>query len=279
MGDVQPKVRIGLGQILVEGGRAGANIARAVAMVRRAAEAECQIVVLPECLDAGWTHPAAVELAEPIPGRTSDALASAAAAHSMYLVAGLTEREGDRIYNAAVLIGPEGRILLQHRKLNELDIAHSLYANGDRLGVAHTPLGTLGVTICADNFPESLVFGHALARMGCQLLLSPCAWAVDADHDNGREPYGDLWRRAYSELARLYDMPVIGVSNVGWLDAGPWRGRKCIGCSLAVGAGGTVLAQGPYGEAAQALVAVDVELRPPMKGQTTQTDRPAPRLM
>jgi predicted amidohydrolase len=273
MGDVQPKVRIGLGQILVEGGRAGANIARAVAMVRRAAEAECQIVVLPECLDAGWTHPAAVELAEPIPGRTSDALASAAAAHSMYLVAGLTEREGDRIYNAAVLIGPEGRILLQHRKLNELDIAHSLYANGDRLGVAHTPLGTLGVTICADNFPESLVFGHALARMGCQLLLSPCAWAVDADHDNGREPYGDLWRRAYSELARLYDMPVIGVSNVGWLDAGPWRGRKCIGCSLAVGAGGTVLAQGPYGEAAQALVAVDVELRPPMKGQTTQTDR------
>ena len=34
--------------------------------------------------------------------------------------------------------------------------------------------------------------GHALGRMGARLLLSPCAWAVDADHDNAREPYGEL---------------------------------------------------------------------------------------
>ena len=43
-------------------------------------------------------------------------------------------------------------------------------------------------------------------------------------------------------------MTVVGVSNVGWITDGPWKGRKCIGCSLAVGPGGAILAQGPYGE-------------------------------
>jgi hypothetical protein len=54
-------------------------------------------------------------------------------------------------------------------------------------------------------------------------------------------------------------MTVVGVSNVGWLRAGPWKGRKCIGCSLAVGPGGRVLAQGPYGEAAEAMIPVEIE--------------------
>ena len=58
-------------------------------------------------------------------------------------------------------------------------------------------------------------------------------------------PYGKLWLDSYSELAQLYDLTVIGVSNVGRLTAGPWEGRKVIGCSLAVGPGGEVLARGP----------------------------------
>jgi hypothetical protein len=73
-----------------------------------------------------------------------------------------------------------------------------------------------------------------------------------------------LWRDSYTELARLYDVTVIGVSNVGWLTAGPWTGRKCIGCSLAVGPGGAILAEGPYGESAEAVVNVEVRPRPPV---------------
>ena len=98
---------------------------------------------------------------------------------------------------------------------------------------------------CADNSGTSLAIGHVLARMGAQLILSPSAWAVDADHDNDREPYGKLWLDSYSELARLYDLTVIGVSNVGRMTAGPWEGRKVIGRSLALGPGGPVLARGP----------------------------------
>ena len=160
-----------------------------------------------------------------------------------------------------MLIDPRGQIVLVHRKINELEIAHDLYSIGDRLAVAHTELGTLGISICADNFPNSLAIGHVLARMGAQLLLSPSAWAVDADHENRVEPYGERWRHAYGELGRLYDLPVIGVSNVGWLTDGPWKGRKAIGCSLATDHRGETLVRGPYGESAEALIVVDVELR------------------
>ena len=80
-------------------------------------------------------------------------------------------------------------IRLHHRKINELDIGLELYSVGDRLGVvAETELGTIGLSICADNFGNSLAIGHVLARNGGRSSLSPSAWAVDADHDNAREP-------------------------------------------------------------------------------------------
>jgi predicted amidohydrolase len=250
---------IGMGQMLVEGGRPEDNLDRAERMIEEAGRRGCYFLVLPECLDLGWTHPSARDLAQPLPGPYSDRLAAAARRAGVYVVAGLVERDGDRLYNAAVLISPEGELLLKHRKINELDIAHDLYSIGDRLGVADTPFGRVGVTICADNFPGTLAFGESLARMGARLLLSPCAWAVDADHDNGKEPYGGLWKGAYSTLARKFPVTVVGVSNVGWMTGGPWEGRKCIGCSLAVGPGGEVLAEGPYGESAEALLQFIVE--------------------
>jgi predicted amidohydrolase len=257
------KLRIGMAQMLVEGAHPGANLQRADAFIRDAGSKGCDIVVLPECMDLGWTDPSARRLAQPIPGPHTERLSRSAVESRIYVVAGLVERAGDRLYNAAVLIDPRGQILLVHRKINELDIANDLYAIGDRLAVAHTPLGTLGINICADNFPNSLAIGHVLARMGAQILLSPSAWAVDADHDNRAEPYGDRWRRAYCDLGRLYDLPVVGVSNVGWLTDGPWKGRKAIGCSLATDHRGEIIAEGPYGESAEAVIVIDVELRQP----------------
>jgi predicted amidohydrolase len=255
---------LGMAQILVEGGRPEANLARAVERVGQAADQGCRLVVLPECMDLGWTHPSARQLAQPIPGLHYDRLAQAARDNRIYVAAGLVERAGDRLFNAAVLIGPSGDLRLLHRKINELEIALDLYAVGDRLGVVETELGTLGLAICADNFPSSLAIGHVLARMGAQVILSPSAWAVAADHDNQLERYGGLWRGAYTQLTSLYDVTVAGVSNVGWLTAGPWQGRKCIGCSLAMGPGGHLLAEGPYGAAADALVTVDVTPWPPI---------------
>ena len=257
-------VRIGLGQLLVEGGKPQDNLARAEAMVGRAAAEGCRLVVLPECLDFGWTDPSARDGAQPIPGPHAERLQTAAARHSVHVVAGLVERDGDRLYNAALPIDPEGTILWHHRKLNELDIGLELYDVGDRLGVVETELGTVGVCICADNYWDSRAVGHVLCRMGAQLILSPSAWAVVPDHDEERDPYGDDWLPSFTELARLYDVAVIGVSNVGMMTGGPWAGRPCIGKSLAVGPGGEVLAWGPYGVDAEALVTVDVPLRAPV---------------
>ena len=262
------KCRVAMAQIRVEGGQPEANLARAVASIEAAGKQACQLVVLPECLDLGWTDPCAREMAQPIPGPHVACLAQVAKRTGLYVVAGLVEHAGDRIYNAAVLIDRSGSVLLHHRKINELELAHDLYSTGNRLEVAETGLGILGIDICADNFADSLAIGHVLARMGAQLLLSPSAWAVDSDHDNRQQPYGRLWRESYCELARLYDITVIGVSHVGRLTAGPWKGRKVIGCSLAVGPGGEILAEGPYGDDAEALIVVDVDLQPPI-GQGT----------
>ena len=116
-----------MGQMLVEGGQPQENLARSVKMIAQAGRQSCQIVVLPECLDLGWAHPAARQLAAEVPGPTSEALCRAAAEAGLYVVAGLTERAGGRIYNAAVLIDPSGQVLLKHRKINLLDIEQGIY--------------------------------------------------------------------------------------------------------------------------------------------------------
>ena len=138
-----------------------------------------------------------------------------------------------------------------------------MYAQGDRLGVARTPLATFGLMICADGFaPAGQLISRTLATMGADVILSPSAWAVPADHDNAREPYGKVWRDCYVPVARDFDLWMVGVSNVGPITAGPWSGRKCIGCSLVIAPGGREVLQGPYGEDAKQLLIVDVQPRP-----------------
>jgi predicted amidohydrolase len=261
------KLKVAMGQILVEFGRPKENLTRAKAMIAEAAGQGCDIVVLPECLDLGWTYPGAAALSQPIPGEYSDELAAAAREAGIYVVAGLTEKAGERLYNAAIMLSPEGDILAKHRKINELDIAHDLYSIGNSLSVTETPFGIVGVNICADNSPNSLALGHAQARMGAQIILSPCAWAVRDNHNNETDPYGAMWRNSYSSLANLYNISVVGVSNVGRVTGGAWNGWKCIGCSLAVDADANVAAQGPYGDTAEALIVAEIEIRErPEKG-------------
>src|SRR4051812_30786021 len=98
-------IRIGMAQTLVEGGQPGPNLDRAVLALREAAGRGCRIVVLPECLDLGWTDPSARKLAQPIPGPHFQRLVDAARSAGVYVAAGLVERHGTRLFNSAVLIG------------------------------------------------------------------------------------------------------------------------------------------------------------------------------
>lgn len=253
-------VRVGMAQMLVEPGALEANLARAVDMIYAAAAEGCMVVVLPECLDLGWTSSTESQQAHPIPGPVSDQLCEAAAAARVTVVAGITERDSDRLFNAAILIDAKGEILAKHRKINELDFARKVYDAGTSLTVVPTEHGVIGMNICADNAFPSLALGRAMAVMGADMVLSPCAWAVPPDFDNAVRPYGDEWVTAYGALARETGMPVIGVSNVGPVIGGEWDGWRCIGASLAVGRDGEVILQAPFSDREQVLVAVDVSL-------------------
>lgn len=221
----------------------------------------CDIVVLPECLDFGWMHAAAADQARPI-HEAGAFLCKAARECGIWVVAGVTERDGDKLYNASVLIDRGGNLRLHHRKIGELEIARTLYATGRSLAVAETEFGPAAIPICADLLGEGVALGHALGKMGARLLLSPSAWAVEPGYSNAAHPYGGNWLKSYSELAARWSMSVVGVSNVGYVTGGPWDGYSCIGCSLAVGPGGALLARAPFGEGCEVLLTVDVPCAP-----------------
>jgi predicted amidohydrolase len=233
-------------QMRVDGGCKAENLARADARIAEAASHGAEVVVLPEALNLGWTHPSASTQADAVPESETCRRLGAAA--------------GSQVFNAALLFGPDGALLLRHRKINELDIGRQYYQTGDRLLVAKTDLGPIGVMICADAFAPGQVLSRALAMMGARVILSPCAWAVPADHDNSRQAYGQLWRDNYGPVARDFKVWIAGVSNVGPLHEGPWAGHKCIGCSLLVGPDGEQVLMGRYGQDADTILYATISL-------------------
>lgn len=227
--------------------------------MRKAAAGGARIIVLPEALPFGWMDPGARTAAEEIPsGRFCTALRAAAKELGVFICSGVIERSGSNLFNAAILVSSAGDILLHHRKIHELDIAQNLYARGDRLGVADTAYGRIGLMICADAFAPAQAISRTLGLMGAQLILSPCAWAVPPGHDHSRTPYGQLWMDNYAPVARDFGLWVAGCSNVGPIVSGPWAGHQCIGCSMVVGPDGQQVVSGTYGEAAEEICSWEI---------------------
>jgi predicted amidohydrolase len=187
--------KLALVQMAVEGGDKWGNLRHAEELIDEACGNGARVVVLPEAVGLGWTDPAAKTEAETIPdGATCRMLGQAARRHGAFVCAGTVERENGAVFNSAVIVDPGGKVVLRHRKLNELDIGFQFYGQGDRLSVCRTELATFGLMICADAFARDFVVSRALGYMGADVILSPCSWAVPADHDNVKDPYGKLWR-------------------------------------------------------------------------------------
>jgi predicted amidohydrolase len=245
----------------VKGNEIDENLKNAERLVAQAAEHNADIVILPECMDIGWTHPGSLENATEIPnGKVYKKLQTLAIQNEIHICSGITEKDGDKHYNTAVFIDSKGQLLLKHRKINELDIGKPYYATGDRLNVIDTDFGRIGLMICADALPEDRSITTALARMAPHIILSPCAWAVPPGFDNKKTPYGDLWRDAYKPVAEKFATYIFGVSNVGPIVDGPWKGWDCIGASLAINNKGEEILQCPFGVDAEAIVYVDCEV-------------------
>ncbi len=248
---------LGLAQILVEGGAQEANLRRAEEAIRELVTKGADLVLLPEAMNLGWTHPSCHTLAEAIPdGITCRHLSRLAAELELYITTGLIEEDASAIYNSAVLIDPAGDIILRHRKINELDIALDCYTPGTSIQVANTPLGRIGLMICADGFADQLAISRSLAQMGAEIILSPCAWAVAPEFNQLATPYGQIWLDSYAPVCRESNLWIAGCSNVGPIEAGPWRDHRCIGNSFVIGTEGKPTLTGPYDRSANMVVSI-----------------------
>ncbi|MCW2759177.1 MAG: hydratase, partial [Nocardioidaceae bacterium] len=115
-------VRIGLAQLSLAPLDVASNIERTVAAVEKAAADGADVVVLPELASSGYVlhEPMLRSVAERTdrPGAALRAWADVAAATRTTVVAGLPESDGDALYNTAVVLGPDGRVVTRYRKLH-----------------------------------------------------------------------------------------------------------------------------------------------------------------
>ena len=232
------------------GGDVAGNLVRATTAIAEGAKAGADIVLLPECSNFGWTdHSAITEATEINSDPFIAGIKESAIKHEVYVTVGFVERAESNLYNSAVIISPAGEILLHHRKINELDFARELYSIGNQISSVDTPLGKLGLMICADALSEVDRIIGRLIEDGVELILSPSAWAVPSDFDNDLTPYGSLWTDAYSSGIADSKVWIIASSNVGVIRHGEWAGHKCIGNSIAMGPNHSVQVS-PFGEGA-----------------------------
>jgi N-carbamoylputrescine amidase len=231
-----------------------ASLEKAAGFVAEAARAGANLVCLPELFATPYfcrtqDHDA-FDLAEPIPGPTTMAMAAAAKATGTVVVAPLFERRGPGCYhNSLAVLGPEGDILGRYRKMH---IPHDpgfeekfYFAPGD-LGftAVPTPLGPIGTLICWDQwFPEA---ARATALLGALVLVYPTAigW-----HPSEKAKYGERQREAWMTVQRGHAIAngiyVAAINRVGVEGGGQGYGEtlEFWGSSFLADPSGVVLAQ------------------------------------
>ena len=148
------------------------NLRQFVPLIAKAAKKGTDLVCLGEAITFVGTGMSASDAAEPIPGPSTEFLGELAKKHRLHLVAGLYERVGKTVYNTAVLLGPDGRLIGKYRKLclprEEVD---SGMTPGGGYPVFETELGTIGLMVCWDvHFPE---VARGLGLRGAEIIAMP----------------------------------------------------------------------------------------------------------
>ncbi|MEU9763568.1 carbon-nitrogen hydrolase family protein [Streptomyces sp. NPDC047985] len=171
-----PSLRTALLQSSGRPGHVDTNLATLDEAARRAADAGARLMVCPELFLTGYAIGADVaRLAEPADGPSAGAVAKIAARYGLAVLYGCPERDGERVFNAARLVGPDGAALADYRKTHLFgDFEQEWFTPGGQpLVQAEVDGVRVGILICYDvEFPEN-VRAHALA--GTDLLLVPTA--------------------------------------------------------------------------------------------------------
>jgi predicted amidohydrolase len=172
--DAEPrKVRLATVHHLPHEGQTPADKCRQFApFIAQAAEQKVDLVVLPETLTFFGTGLKFVDVAESIPGPSTEYFGELAKNHGLHIVAGLVEKDGHLMYNTAALIGPGGELIGKYRKvcLPRTEIEEG-FQPGHEYPVFETSLGKIGMMICYDGFfPE---VARELSNRGAEIIAWP----------------------------------------------------------------------------------------------------------
>lgn len=166
-------VRLATIHFMPRGGKTPAdNFRLSAPLIAEAARQKADLAVLGEVLPTAGLGKKNEEVAEPVPGPTTRRFGELARQHNLYLVFSLVERAGHLLYNAAVLIGPDGRLVGKYRKIclprEEVEAGIS---PGCDYPVFDTRFGKVGLMVCYDGFfPEP---ARELAKRGAEVIAWP----------------------------------------------------------------------------------------------------------
>ncbi|HWQ02379.1 MAG TPA: carbon-nitrogen hydrolase family protein [Gaiellaceae bacterium] len=157
------------------------NLDVCFARLEEAAAQGAQLTVFPECAIPGYMFDSAEEalpFADEIPGPSTEAFEHECRRLGVHAITGLIEREGDTLYNSAILVGPEG-LIGSYRKTHLPFLGVDRFVTpGDELKVFDTALGRIGLIICYDlRFPEVT---RTLALQGADLVALPTNFPMAA---------------------------------------------------------------------------------------------------
>jgi len=240
-----------------------ANIAKAKAMVKRAAGEGAQIVLLPElfetpyfCQDQSVEHFA---LAQPFEGNTLIAeFASLARELAVVVPLSFFERARNAYYNALAMIDADGQVLGRYRKSHIPDgpgYQEKFYFHPGDSGFKtwQTRYGKLGSAICWDQwFPES---ARIMALKGADVLLYPTAIGSEPPPAPPLDSR-DHWRRVMQGHAAANYLPVVAANRIG-VERGATGDLRFYGSSFVTGPTGEIVAELGRNEEGIVLAAFD----------------------
>ncbi len=198
---------------------------------RNAASNGAELIVFPECALTGYVFASleeAIPFMETVPGPSTDELSACCLELDVHIITGLLEIDGDRCFNTAVLVGPQG-LVGKYRKVHLPFLGIDRFVDpGDKpFQVYQTPIGNIGIHICYDcNFPES---SRVMALLGADILALPTNW-----------PEGRIKNPKYVVVTRAIENRVhfVAADRVG-----VERGTKFIGLSKIVNAYGDTIVE------------------------------------
>lgn len=260
------KLKVGLVQQSCTADR-DANIAKSMNAIRRCAAQGAQLIALQELHTSLYfcqvEDPALFNLAEPIPGPSTETFGALAKELGVVIVTSLFEKRAPGLYhNTTVVLDSDGSVAGKYRKMHIPDdpgYYEKFYFTPGDLGFTpiKTSLGMLGVLICWDQwYPEA---ARLMALAGADLLIYPTAIGWDPnDTEDEKARQREAWITIQRSHAVANGIPVLSINRTGFEPSPDENnGAQFWGSSFVAGCQGELLAQAGTDEETELLVELD----------------------